>query len=447
MTAQGVLTQTAFSFSGLKTISFAGGNDKSQTDNSFENIMESKQDSSRVSRDNPKDSVFAKKANRMQGKMKECFTGKGRVKEISEPTALNRDIPDDITEAVASMMIAVKETICNMLSVSSEELDKTMDELGLTDASLLSREGLQKLFLSVNQVEEPTEFLTNETLLDDFADLMQAVEQTISQTGLDRETCKEVLESSLPLPLEEVNETEQPFLKEVAKPEEEAETKTDSQEEIPADAIPAKMQAKTRETESESTGKETGNNTVKAQKRGDVKILSDKEDMTLKESFIDSMTKAVNGNEGEMITEAATELRQIANQVLEQIKIVIRPEQTNMELQLNPEHLGRVHLTITEKEGMMTASFSTQTQVAKEAIESQMTALRDSLQEQGIKVQVIEVTVSEFGFEQNREAKGNQNGEEKKKRRNDMNVAATKEEAPKMEDFMRISDSNVDYSA
>lgn len=447
MTAQGVLPQTAFSFSGLKTISFAGGNDKSQTESSFENIMESKQDTKGVSRENPKASVFAKKANQMQGKMKECFTGKGRVKEVSEPTAMKQEIPDDITQAVASMMMTVKETICSMLSISSEELDKTMDELGLTDASLLGREGLQKLFLSVNQVEEPTEFLTNETLLDDFADLMQAVEQTISQAGLDREVCKEVLESPLLLPSEDADKMQKTFGNEFAKSEEDSEIKADVQEEIPEDAIPAKQQIKSNESENGSEKKETGSNTVKAQKREDAKILSDKTDASLKESFIDSMTKAVSGNESEMLTEATSELRQIANQVLEQIKIVIRPEQTNMELQLNPEHLGRVHLTITEKEGMMTASFSTQTQVAKEAIESQMTALRDSLAEQGIKVEVIEVTVSEFGFEQNREAKGNQNGEEKKKRRNDMNVAATKEEAPKMEDFMRVSDSNVDYSA
>ena len=102
---------------------------------------------------------------------------------------------------------------------------------------------------------------------------------------------------------------------------------------------------------------------------------------------------------------------------MEQIKITIRPEQTNMELQLNPEHLGRVNLTITEKEGMMTAQFTTQTQIAKEAIESQMAALRESLQNQGIKVEAIEVTVSEFGFERNEENGQRGNGEPEKKRK------------------------------
>ena len=144
----------------------------------------------------------------------------------------------------------------------------------------------------------------------------------------------------------------------------------------------------------------------------------------------------------------AAQVREIANQIMEHIKITIRPEQTNMELQLNPEHLGRVNLTITEKEGMMTAQFTTQSEVAKEAIESQMTALRESLQNQGIKVEAIEVTVSEFGFERDRQSEQNGNGEPEKRRKSgNFTVEDTEETAPKMADYLNVTDSSVDYSA
>ena len=159
------------------------------------------------------------------------------------------------------------------------------------------------------------------------------------------------------------------------------------------------------------------------------------------------MSGAVAGNSEDTIA-AAAEIREIANQVMEQIKLVIRPEQTNLELQLNPEHLGRVHLTITEKEGMMTAQFTTQTEVAKEAIESQMSMLRESLQNQGIKVEAMEVTVSNFSFDQERENRQRENSEGSKRRRQSTFSPESSSEAD--ENGLPIfgsANSNVDYSA
>jgi len=48
-------------------------------------------------------------------------------------------------------------------------------------------------------------------------------------------------------------------------------------------------------------------------------------------------------------------------------------------------------------------------QVAKEALESQMITLKETFAEQGLKVDAVEVTVSDFGLEhQNREAEQEQ---------------------------------------
>ncbi|MGN1084884.1 MAG: flagellar hook-length control protein FliK, partial [Lachnospiraceae bacterium] len=198
-------------------------------------------------------------------------------------------------------------------------------------------------------------------------------------------------------------------------------------------------------TESGNTGEER--HTATAKKDGADKVISSETDANLKNVFIDTLTDYAVTGTGEEALATAEEIREIANQIMEQIKIVIRPEQTNMELQLNPEHLGRVHLTITEKEGMMTAQFTTQTESAKEAIESQVAALRESLQNQGIKVEAIEVTVSEFGFERDRDAQQSENGgQEKRKRQNGFRVEET-DEAPQTTEFIRTTDSSVDYSA
>ncbi|MBQ9767917.1 MAG: flagellar hook-length control protein FliK, partial [Lachnospiraceae bacterium] len=199
-------------------------------------------------------------------------------------------------------------------------------------------------------------------------------------------------------------------------------------------------------TETGDTGED--GHAAQAKKDGDKTIISNETDANVRNVFIDALANHAVSQTGEADLAAAAQVREIANQIMEQIKIVIKPDQTNMELQLNPEHLGRVNLTITEKEGMMTAQFTTQSEVAKEAIESQMAALRETLQNQGIKVESIEVTVSEFGFERDRDARQSEEGESgKQKRRGGFRVEEAEESAPQMTDYLNVTDSSVDYSA
>ena len=49
----------------------------------------------------------------------------------------------------------------------------------------------------------------------------------------------------------------------------------------------------------------------------------------------------------------------------------------------------------------MTASFITQNEAVKQALESQMMTLQDSLNQQGLKVEAVEVSVSTNAFDSN----------------------------------------------
>ncbi len=73
--------------------------------------------------------------------------------------------------------------------------------------------------------------------------------------------------------------------------------------------------------------------------------------------------------------------------------------------------MGKVNLSVVMKEGVATANFIVQNEMVKEALQSQMQVLRDNLEQQGLKVESIEVTVAEYGFEQST----NPNGYEAKK--------------------------------
>ncbi len=61
-------------------------------------------------------------------------------------------------------------------------------------------------------------------------------------------------------------------------------------------------------------------------------------------------------------------------------------------LMLFPEHLGQVDVRITMQNGILTATFQTDTVMAKDMLESQMAQLRAALQAQGLNVDKLEVS-------------------------------------------------------
>lgn len=386
----------------------------------------------------------------------------GEKEQVTEPSMEQDEAVDTVVmEAVSTLVVQIRELICETLDISDEELSQTMEDLDMKASDLFDRNRLQELFLVVNQAEDSTEFLTNEALFDDFAGMMQAVEQVVREADLTPETISEVLAETELLPEQTQPEGKEPVestvLTAIAGSEVRTETDsdTDTEEAVPAfsQADAENAQAKEVRTEvraeTETNDSKTKSHVAVAKGTKEEKEVSTETDGSFKANFIDVLTSKVTPAFGSEEALAATQqLREIANQVLEQIKVIIRPEQTNMELQLNPEHLGRVHLTVTEKEGMMTAQFTTQTQMAKEAIESQMAILKESLLNQGIKVEAIEVAVSEFGFERDRDANRN-NGEEQGRRRRNHSLRSTavEEDVPKMEDYINVTDSSVDYSA
>ena len=104
------------------------------------------------------------------------------------------------------------------------------------------------------------------------------------------------------------------------------------------------------------------------------------------------------------------QMQEIFEQVVEQVKVTVTADTSEMAIQLNPEHLGKVNLSVVAKEGHITAQFVTENEVARQALESQIQQLRDTLGEQGLKVDKVEVSVSDFSFQEGNQA----NAEEQK---------------------------------
>jgi flagellar hook-length control protein FliK len=94
----------------------------------------------------------------------------------------------------------------------------------------------------------------------------------------------------------------------------------------------------------------------------------------------------------------------IANQLIEQARVLNTAESTTMEMTLNPEGLGKIYLAITQKGDEITAKIFTENDAVKQALENQMANLRlEFNSNSSTKVTSIEVSVGAHEFERNLE--------------------------------------------
>ena len=91
-------------------------------------------------------------------------------------------------------------------------------------------------------------------------------------------------------------------------------------------------------------------------------------------------------------TNQARETYNVPQQIVEQAKLLQRGTDSQMIIKLNPEHLGQLSLKVSVNgNGGVTATFHTDNAQVRAILETTMTQLRQQLDEQGIKVDNVEV--------------------------------------------------------
>ena len=370
------------------------------------------------------------------------------TEEASEVSNGNVDLLSDeelvnALEGIMALLTEVKQTIMDALGLTEEQFQTTLDEIGMNLQDLLNKDVLQQFYLQANGADV-ADFITSENLLNNFTDLTKTVEELVQNAELTPEMEQLLAEGNVEQTFEEVK---QPEVKLDNTETDTEQTVTETKEIVSVEVVKVSSEENAEDTELSSEDTLSDNAT---QAKGN-------DEPTLSEKFLENLTMSTQTTvtgQAALTEEAVTsvaQMREIVDQIVEKIKVVIQPEQTNMELQLNPEHLGRVHLTITEKEGMMTAQFAAETHAAKEAIESQLVQLREALQEQGLKVESIEVMVSDFSFHQNSQAgQSTAEGDAQKRRSFVFDTeedTETKTSLFTTPDYLAQETSSVEYSA
>lgn len=368
------------------------------------------------------------------------------VKEDRIPEAANQPDQAQMEKAQKSLeefATEVEKQVEETFGVTKEQLEEAMSELGLTFVDLMNPTNLASLVMKLTGQEDSLGLLMNA----DFQELMQDVEvlseNLLLNLGMTAEEAAKLmtqLEQNMLQNPEEVMETVQN--QQIPEQEESSleAAGTEQQENIIVQTtepeqksiqITADTQEETSGAAQEEVAVEEDMDDGQGQNTQDSNLgASDTERTSAKktEGLTDGKT-IVN----ETITNPQPSVRNVEvpvntapqnttvnvtdliRQVSEFTRIMYQGNVTSMEMQLNPENLGKIYVQVTAKEGVITAHLAAQNEAVKEALESQVVLLKENMNQQGLKVEAVEVTIASHEFERNlEENQHNQSQEEQK---------------------------------
>lgn len=318
---------------------------------------------------------------------------------------------EELLAQIQTMLQSIGQTVMDQLNLSPEEFNQMLTDQGLSLTDLLQPENLQQFVLANSGKTDVLAFITDENLADTMKQLLQTIQEITDshKVMLTPDQIKALLEQVKDAPAtktEPCNSEPVISVNEVPAAVNEPDNKSkitpkaeDANEHQDNGISKTSLQTDTLK-EASATSEKSGN----AMNSGsDSKPDRDMNASNKFQTFVDNLVNASQNLQANFSDEVAktSSLREIANQIIERIKVSVTSDKTTMELSLNPDSLGKVNLSVQSKGGVLTAHFIVQNQVSKEAIESQLQTLRDTLHEQGVKVEAIEVTVSANAFDQN----------------------------------------------
>ncbi|MCR5032840.1 MAG: flagellar hook-length control protein FliK [Lachnospiraceae bacterium] len=337
--------------------------------------------------------------------------------ETAEETADTEEtlqIPEEeiSEEAVAEVLEAITTSlitdIAQVLNVSEEEVTQAISDLEMTGADLLTQEGITKLALVLTGNTEPSAMLTNEELYGQvqqlIGDAVEITEEAVQETPFTEKDilayAAQIREEALPKE-EMVPETDE----DPVRPEITVETR--KPQIILNDSRQTKVQVKLETGDAPQvtvvTGKDnTAKDNAASGENGGMFFGQSEQTVTVQ-------TEAVA--EAPVPTYVPT-TEEIMNQVMDYMRINLTPDVNELSMQLNPESLGTIHVQIVEKNGTISAQFHTTNEAVKQALETQMVVLKQDFEEQGIKVDAIQVTVNDSDFERDLQQGFGQNNQQ-----------------------------------
>ncbi len=321
---------------------------------------------------------------------KSSVTGSAKNADTSSISDVNSKADNkDVTDTVKEVCEDIKDAIKEEFDVSDEDIKAAMELLGLTALDLLSTAKVAELIEQLTGTDALT-LITNEDMMQSFNNIINVVDDAnadiADMLGVKTEEVGIVLEQNDIAPVVNSEDTaKQDNVKEsdAKNADDNINQTVDNQESL------SEVLAKKITTESDGKAKNNMSESNEANNKVTYADVADNMISNITDTFADIITEGIS-----TVKEA-----DIVNQVIDSVKLMASRELTSMEVMLNPEHLGSVHITVTARNGIVSAQIAAQNEQVKTALENQMVTLREQFESQGLKVDAVEITVMAHSFE------------------------------------------------
>lgn len=325
-----------------------------------------------------------------------------KIQQTNTPTSNKKVEESDVTDIQKAQQVLeilqmisgqLLQQLSDTLNVSADDVQQAMDELGMSPMDLLNQDKLGQLLLNLNGIEDSMALLTDEQLYQQYQDAMKLREDVVNTLTEDFGLDESAVQKAQMAQQGQIEVQEQP---DALTPEEEnGENRDYSASEIgEGQTRPETQEGLSEMSRSDGEKSQTSEHGKDTQKDTPNLVLQ-----SMKETTFTQHTEQAS----EQATLQKPDTQDIMRQIMDYMKVQIKPGISNLEMQLHPASLGTLQIQVASKGGVLTAQFITQNESVKAALESQMIQLKENFAEQGIQVEAIEVTVQTHQFEQNLE--------------------------------------------
>lgn len=379
------------------------------------------------------------------------FEKKVGTKLKSKETAME-EAKETAEEAVEKFDSEIREELKSKLGISDEELDNLLNSMGLVIQDLMQPQNLVAVVGELTGNADSLGMLLDENISSILSNANDVVQSLTKEIGMDVSnilaltepkdneiTLEEVtfelqelgftLEDVTPEAFENLPKELQQKIQDltgnsVSEPVEEdqvevtvvTETAVVSNaeaevEELPVDEteemVEPEAEVVTTTDSSETPDESTKNGTDQAKEELLDRSLAERDPSPTVFHSSATFTQTMESVSVEATTTTTTtsqiDVQRMITDIVNQAKVTITEEVQTMEMVLNPEHLGKLFMEVTAKDGQISAKIYTENEAVKNALENQLVVFKENMNQQGMKIDAVEVSVGTHEFERNLE--------------------------------------------
>lgn len=358
----------------------------------------------------------------------------------------------DIEKAVAEAYSQIINVIADALNANPDEIKGIINELDINLNALSDNQNVIKIVSKYLGINNPVNVLTNDDAINAVKEINQSISEIINELkdefAITDDGLKDLLSKiDTVRDAENIEDIINDETGNVDASDDIIKVSDENNNKINIDSendniVPEKTTVKNEENANAGNNKEFNND------------RESKSELYLNENGMESIVSNLKNTITDNILTEDGIADKIIKQITDDIRLYAKADTTSLEIQLEPETLGKVGITVTSKAGTITAQLVVQNEVAKEAIESQMATLKESFASQDIKVDAVEVTIASKEFEQNLDkGAGNSSEQNENKRRKhisteelaEINGTATDKETS-IDNVLKEMGTTVNYS-